>query len=49
MRLLLLGATGHVGRHVLQQALSDPRIGRVVAPVRRAIPPQVDRANYHQL
>lgn len=38
-RLLLLGATGHVGQHVLRQALSDPRIGSVVAPVRRVIPP----------
>ena len=38
MRLLLVGATGLVGRHVLALALSDPRIGAVVAPVRRDLP-----------
>lgn len=36
--LLLVGATGLVGRSVLQQALGDPRIERVVAPTRRALP-----------
>lgn len=40
MRLLLLGATGLVGRHVLAQALADPRIDSVIAPVRRALPAQ---------
>lgn len=39
MNLLLLGATGLVGSHVLQQALADPRITRVVAPTRRPLPP----------
>lgn len=38
MKLLLLGATGLVGQHVLRQALQDPRITHVTAPVRRAIP-----------
>ena len=38
MRLLLIGATGLVGRHVLQQALSDSRIETVTAPVRRDLP-----------
>ncbi len=38
MRLLLVGATGLVGRHVLALALSEPRIGAVVAPVRRDLP-----------
>jgi uncharacterized protein YbjT (DUF2867 family) len=38
MRLLLFGATGLVGRHVLALALSDPRIDAVVAPVRRDLP-----------
>lgn len=37
--LLLVGSTGLVGRHVLQQALADARIGRVVAPTRRALTP----------
>ena len=36
--LLLLGATGLVGGHVLRLALSDPRVGRVIAPTRRALP-----------
>lgn len=49
MRLLLLGATGLVGSHVLDQAIADERIDEVLAPVRRALParpgllaPQVD-------
>lgn len=39
MKLLLVGATGLVGRHVLAQALADPRVGAVTAPARRALPP----------
>ena len=39
MKLVLLGATGLVGSHVLQQALADGRITAVVAPGRRALPP----------
>ena len=53
MKLLLVGATGLVGRHVLELALADSRVSEVVAPVRRALPerpclqaPQVD---YEQL
>lgn len=38
MKLLLAGATGLVGGHVLTQALGDPRIDAVIAPVRRALP-----------
>ncbi|WP_232207568.1 NAD-dependent epimerase/dehydratase family protein [Pseudoxanthomonas sp. J35] len=48
-RILLAGATGLVGRHVLDLLLADPRVGQVVAPVRRPLPahpellqPQVD-------
>lgn len=37
VRLLLLGATGAVGREVLAQALADPRVGQVIAPTRRAL------------
>ncbi|WP_024891923.1 NAD(P)H-binding protein [Luteimonas huabeiensis] len=37
-RLLLVGATGLVGRHVLAQALADPRVAAVTAPVRRDLP-----------
>lgn len=36
MRLLLVGSTGLVGRHVLDQALADPRVALIVAPVRSA-------------
>ncbi len=49
MKLLLVGATGLVGRNVLAQALADPRVGAVVAPTRRELSahpklsnPQVD-------
>ena len=53
MRLLLVGSTGLVGRHVLDQALVDQRIASVVAPVRGEPPrlhakltsPQVDYEN----
>lgn len=37
--LLLLGATGLVGRATLALALEDAAIGRVIAPTRRALPP----------
>lgn len=35
--LLLVGATGLVGRSVLDLALADPRVTRIVAPTRRAL------------
>jgi uncharacterized protein YbjT (DUF2867 family) len=35
--ILLLGATGLVGKDVLRQALADERITRIVAPTRRAL------------
>jgi uncharacterized protein YbjT (DUF2867 family) len=51
--LMVLGATGLVGRFVLNQALANRRITRVVAPTRRPLPvharlvnPQV---NFEQL
>lgn len=37
-RLLILGATGLVGGHLLRLALDDGRVTGVVAPVRRAMP-----------
>ncbi len=40
MKLLLVGATGLVGSHVLRVALVDQRIDRLIAPVRRALPEQ---------
>ena len=38
MIVLLAGATGAVGGHVLRLALADGRVARVVAPTRRALP-----------
>jgi uncharacterized protein YbjT (DUF2867 family) len=38
VKLLLVGATGLVGSHVLKQALSDSRIERVAAPTRKPLP-----------
>lgn len=38
MKLLLVGSTGLVGRHVLDLALADPRVDEVVAPVRKPLP-----------
>jgi uncharacterized protein YbjT (DUF2867 family) len=35
--ILLLGATGLVGKDVLRQALADQRISRIVAPTRRVL------------
>lgn len=37
-KLLIVGSTGLVGSHVLDLALADPRVGAVVAPVRRPVP-----------
>ncbi len=37
-RLLIAGATGLVGRHALALACQDPRVTRIVAPTRRALP-----------
>ncbi len=37
MKVLILGATGLVGRHALQQALESPHVGQVIAPTRRAL------------
>lgn len=38
-RVLLVGATGLVGGHVLARLVRDDRFTRIVAPVRRPIPP----------
>jgi uncharacterized protein YbjT (DUF2867 family) len=38
LTLLLVGATGLVGRHTLDLALADPRIASVIAPGRSALP-----------
>lgn len=38
MHILLLGATGLVGGHVLRLALADPRVTAITAPTRRPLP-----------
>lgn len=38
MKILHIGATGLVGRHVLARLLADPRVDCVTAPTRRALP-----------
>jgi uncharacterized protein YbjT (DUF2867 family) len=43
--LLLAGATGLVGGHVLLQSLADARIARIVAPTRVALPPHPKLVN----
>lgn len=51
--VLLAGATGLVGSHVLDLLLADPRVARVVAPARRPLPPhpklQDPRVDYDAL
>ena len=37
MKLLVIGATGLVGRHVIEKALVDTRISSIVAPGRRSL------------
>jgi uncharacterized protein YbjT (DUF2867 family) len=44
-RILLVGATGLVGGHVLSKALTDSRIAGVVALTRRALPPHPKLTN----
>ncbi len=38
MKLMILGATGLVGHHLLEIALADSRVTQVIAPVRHALP-----------
>ncbi len=38
MKLILVGATGLVGRHILEKAIADPRVTSLICPVRRALP-----------
>ena len=45
LSLLLVGATGAVGRQVLALALVDPRIEQVVAPTRRPLPKHANLYN----
>jgi uncharacterized protein YbjT (DUF2867 family) len=45
MNLLLLGATGLVGKNVLAQALANPAVTRVIAPTRRPLEPHSKLTN----
>jgi uncharacterized protein YbjT (DUF2867 family) len=38
LTLILVGATGLVGSHVLGLALDNPHVGRIIAPTRRPLP-----------
>ncbi len=40
MKILLLGATGLVGKNVLAQALANPAVTGVIAPTRRPLEPR---------
>jgi uncharacterized protein YbjT (DUF2867 family) len=40
MKVLILGATGLVGRNALAQALTQPAVTEVIAPTRRPLPKQ---------
>jgi uncharacterized protein YbjT (DUF2867 family) len=44
--LLLVGATGLVGQAVVRQALADPRVEKLVAITRKALPPQARLENH---
>ena len=46
-RILVLGASGLVGRHVLRLALDHPGIDQVIAPTRKAMPAQHKLSNPH--
>ncbi|WP_050463966.1 Rossmann-fold NAD(P)-binding domain-containing protein [Herbaspirillum autotrophicum] len=39
MKVLILGSTGLVGKHVMQRALADDRITEIIAPTRRQLAP----------
>ena len=45
VHLMIVGATGAVGRQVLAAALADSRIDEVIAPTRRALPPHAKLLN----
>ncbi|MFM0092070.1 NAD-dependent dehydratase [Paraburkholderia sediminicola] len=45
MKVLILGATGVVGKAALERALGDSGIGQVIAPTRRGLSPHPKLAN----
>lgn len=46
MKLLLIGTTGLVGRHVLALALADTRVHSIVAVTRKPLPPHTKLSTY---
>src|SRR5271156_4205643 len=45
MKVLILGATGLVGRNALAQALTHPGVTQVIAPTRKPLPPDSKLTN----
>src|SRR5271168_495559 len=45
MRVLILGATGLVGKSALMQAVTHPAIAQVIAPTRKPLPPSSKLSN----
>lgn len=43
MKVLLLGATGLIGRHCLEFLLADSQVSQVIAPTRRTLPNKDNR------
>ena len=38
-RILLTGASGLVGNHLLRLLIAEPRVSEIIAPTRRPLPP----------
>jgi hypothetical protein len=49
MRVLILGASGLVGRHALEQKRTHPSITNVIAPTRKPLPPSSGLINLHEV
>jgi uncharacterized protein YbjT (DUF2867 family) len=45
MKVLILGASGLVGRNALEQTLAHPSVAEVVAPTRKPLPPRSKLTN----
>ena len=44
MKIIIIGASGRIGREALAQSLAHPRVTRVVAFVRRDLPARITAA-----
>lgn len=45
MKVLILGASGLVGRNALEQTLAQPSVTEVIAPARKPLPPRSKLTN----